>query len=197
MFALANCLSVQPGSDWNIVDFNRRENLIGSGFVAVSDPQTGDLYGFKCEGRICRPEVCDEILLLACGGPMVRNAIRGAYGMCVAFALIASPSGNAQAQSGPQRSLAQCGKTESFLLAKKSLAEGETLIAKADYKEASRVLTAGIAALGYSYNSTPMHDDSDLKLGAARSEEHAGRLENAANLRAGVLRWRLELCGRN
>jgi hypothetical protein len=42
---------------------------------------------------------------------------RGAYGMCVAFALITSPGGNAQAQSGPQRSLAQCGKTESFLLA--------------------------------------------------------------------------------
>jgi hypothetical protein len=56
-FALGNVLSVQPGSDWNIVDFNRRQKLIGSGFLAVSDGSSGDLYGFKCEGKACRPEV--------------------------------------------------------------------------------------------------------------------------------------------
>src|SRR5689334_24887696 len=57
LFALANVLSVRPGSEWNIVDFNRRNELIGGGFVAVSDPHTGDRYGFKCDGRACHSEV--------------------------------------------------------------------------------------------------------------------------------------------
>ena len=57
MFAFANVLSVQTDSDWNIVGFNRRDELIGSGFVAVSDPQTGDRYGFKSEGETCGCEV--------------------------------------------------------------------------------------------------------------------------------------------
>jgi hypothetical protein len=48
---------VQLGSDSNIVDLNRREELIGSGFVAVSDPHTRDWYGFKCESGICGSEV--------------------------------------------------------------------------------------------------------------------------------------------
>jgi hypothetical protein len=57
IFAFANVLSVQPDSELNIVDFNRRDELIGSGFVAVSDPHTGDRYGFRCEGKTCRSEV--------------------------------------------------------------------------------------------------------------------------------------------
>lgn len=56
-FALGNVLSVQPRSDWNIVDFNRRQKLIGSGYVAVSDSYSGDLYGFRCAGKDCSPEI--------------------------------------------------------------------------------------------------------------------------------------------
>jgi uncharacterized protein YdcH (DUF465 family) len=56
-FAFGNVLSVKSGSEWDIVNFNQRNELIGGGFVAVSDPHTGNLYGFKCEAGVCRPEV--------------------------------------------------------------------------------------------------------------------------------------------
>ena len=56
-FAFANVFSVASGGDWNIVDRNRKENLIGSGYVAISDPNTGDLYGFKSEDKRCRSQI--------------------------------------------------------------------------------------------------------------------------------------------
>jgi hypothetical protein len=56
-FALANVFSAQPGSSWNLLDINRREKLLGTGFVAVADNGAGDLYGFQCIEGVCHPEV--------------------------------------------------------------------------------------------------------------------------------------------
>jgi hypothetical protein len=56
-FALGNVFSVQRNSEWNVVEINRRENLLGSGFVAISDNYTGDLYGFRCDAGVCGDEI--------------------------------------------------------------------------------------------------------------------------------------------
>jgi len=84
--------------------------------------------------------------------------------------------------------------TKSFQQAKASLADAELLIAGSNYKEANRVLDIGLSALGYSYASPSVDDDTGLKLAAALSEERAGHLDTAAHMRANVLRTRLTLC---
>ena len=52
-FGFAKVFSVQPDSDFNLVAINRREGLVGSGFVAVSDNGAGDLYAFKVADGSC------------------------------------------------------------------------------------------------------------------------------------------------
>jgi hypothetical protein len=81
-------------------------------------------------------------------------------------------------------------------MAKASLADGERLITKSDYKEANRVLDAGISALGDRDHSPSVIDDTGQKLALASGEERVGHLNIAANIRAHVLRSRLaNRCG--
>jgi hypothetical protein len=98
--------------------------------------------------------------------------------------------GTAKAQSKVEPRQARCDMTESFQRAQTSLADGERLIAWSDYKEANRILSAGISALG-NYDVPSVVDDTGQKLVLASSEERAGHLNTAANIRASVLRSRL------
>ena len=56
-FAFGNVFSVDPSSEWYIVD--RNKGIERGNFVAVSDNGVGDLYGFEdCDG------VCNEKLVM-------------------------------------------------------------------------------------------------------------------------------------
>jgi hypothetical protein len=54
-FAFASVFSVEPGSDWNVVDRNR--DRAGGGFVRVSDSGCGDYYGFMASGGECEERI--------------------------------------------------------------------------------------------------------------------------------------------
>jgi hypothetical protein len=55
-FAFSNVFSVQDGSHWNVVSrqqkFKRPDN-----FIAISDNEAGDYYGFLTENGSCKPAV--------------------------------------------------------------------------------------------------------------------------------------------
>ncbi|WP_423800805.1 SMI1/KNR4 family protein [Neobacillus sp. SAB-20_R2A] len=56
-FAFTKIFSVSNG-EWNIIQQNKQINLINShNFIAVSDNEVGDFYGFKIENGICSPKV--------------------------------------------------------------------------------------------------------------------------------------------
>lgn len=53
-FAFTNIFSVNDLSDWYIVNLNNQIGLMEThSFLAVSDIETGDYYGFKIEKRVC------------------------------------------------------------------------------------------------------------------------------------------------
>jgi hypothetical protein len=54
-FAFTNVCSVNPRSQWSIVERNR--NLDIPQFVAVSDNGMGDFYGFRVRDGKCQPEI--------------------------------------------------------------------------------------------------------------------------------------------
>jgi hypothetical protein len=106
------------------------------------------------------------------------------------FALLVSLLGTAQGQIMFEPRPERCD------MAKTSLADGVRLITKSDYKEANRVLAAGISALGDCCHSPSVIDDTGQKLTLASGEERVGHLNIAANIRASVLRSRLaDRCG--
>ncbi|MBT2644786.1 SMI1/KNR4 family protein [Bacillus sp. ISL-41] len=56
-FAFTNIFSVSD-SEWNIIQQNNEINLINSHkFIAVSDNEIGDYYGFEIKSGICSPKV--------------------------------------------------------------------------------------------------------------------------------------------
>ncbi|WP_082459498.1 SMI1/KNR4 family protein [Bacillus sp. FJAT-25509] len=56
-FAFTNIFTVNNG-EWNIIQLNNQINLINSHkFIAVSDNEVGDFYGFEIENGICNPKV--------------------------------------------------------------------------------------------------------------------------------------------
>ena len=57
-FAFMNVFSVDPSSEWNIVERNRAAGLVGTGFLAISDDETGGLYGFRVVKGVCEPAPC-------------------------------------------------------------------------------------------------------------------------------------------
>lgn len=54
-FAFVNVFSVQTGSQWNIVQRNKRHAI--DAFIAISDNGVGDLYGFGVSDGVCRPHI--------------------------------------------------------------------------------------------------------------------------------------------
>ena len=54
-FAFANVFSVRADSEWSVVERNRA--LAVSGFVAISDNEAGDVYGFEVVDGRCRPQI--------------------------------------------------------------------------------------------------------------------------------------------
>lgn len=55
-FAFTNVFSVQPNSEWYIVDRNKGIEL-SENFLAVSDDEAGGYYGFLIKSGICKPKV--------------------------------------------------------------------------------------------------------------------------------------------
>jgi hypothetical protein len=57
-FALGTIFSVQAGSEWNVVDVNRKwADSLGKGFVAIADNHCGDFHGFRYESGQCAPQI--------------------------------------------------------------------------------------------------------------------------------------------
>lgn len=57
-FAFTNIFSVNEESDWSVISQNIEIGLISSyAFLAVSDNQAGDYYGFQVIERKCESEV--------------------------------------------------------------------------------------------------------------------------------------------
>lgn len=53
-FAFSNIFSVNKESEWYIVNQNKNIGLFDTlGFLAISDNEVGDYYGFKIENRVC------------------------------------------------------------------------------------------------------------------------------------------------
>jgi hypothetical protein len=93
--------------------------------------------------------------------------------------------------SFPRLESGSCSSTEAYKNALALLSEGQTFLDKADYKEASRVLDAGILALGHAYYSRSTIDDTGQRLASIYSFTAP---KDAANTRATVLGARLEAC---
>ncbi|MCF6409725.1 SMI1/KNR4 family protein [Pseudalkalibacillus salsuginis] len=56
-FAFTNIFSVKD-SEWNIVQINNEIKLIKShNFIAISENEVGDFYGFKVNNGVCNPKV--------------------------------------------------------------------------------------------------------------------------------------------
>jgi hypothetical protein len=56
-FAFTNIFSVAD-SEWNIIQLNNEINLINSHkFIAISDNEVGDYYGFEIKSGLCNPKV--------------------------------------------------------------------------------------------------------------------------------------------
>jgi hypothetical protein len=87
--------------------------------------------------------------------------------------------------------LGSCSATDAYKNALALLSEGETFLHNADYKEANRVLDAGIFALGHTYYSRSTIDDTGQKLASIYPFTAA---KEAANTKATVLGARLEAC---
>ena len=55
-FAFTNVFSVQPDSEWCIVDRNKGVDL-AENFIAISDDEAGGYYGFLIDSGVCGPEI--------------------------------------------------------------------------------------------------------------------------------------------
>lgn len=56
-FGFSNVFSVQPGSEWNVETRNSRLEAGVVDFLAISDPGTGDYYGFRLADGASTPNV--------------------------------------------------------------------------------------------------------------------------------------------
>ncbi|CAG1023198.1 hypothetical protein MTYM_02264 [Methylococcales bacterium] len=54
-FGLSKVFSVQPDSDWNVIDINLGAKALQEGYIAISDNETGDYFGYKIIEGICEP----------------------------------------------------------------------------------------------------------------------------------------------
>lgn len=55
-FAFTNVFSVQPDSEWFILDRNKEIEL-GEAFIAISDDEAGGYHGFLIDSGVCSREV--------------------------------------------------------------------------------------------------------------------------------------------
>jgi hypothetical protein len=57
-FCFTNVFSTNINSEWNIIEQNNRINLYNShNFLAVSDNEVGDYYGYEIKNGYCNPKV--------------------------------------------------------------------------------------------------------------------------------------------
>ncbi|WP_284646261.1 SMI1/KNR4 family protein [Paenibacillus silviterrae] len=57
-FAFTNIFSVNEDSEWHITERNIKIGLLYShNFIAVSDNEVGDFYGFQIENGVCNPSI--------------------------------------------------------------------------------------------------------------------------------------------
>lgn len=56
-FALSNVFSLQVGSDWNLLEKNKRHADILQGHIIISENGVGDFFGFKIDNGACSSKV--------------------------------------------------------------------------------------------------------------------------------------------
>lgn len=56
-FAFSNVYSLNPGSDWNVLDVNHEYQEIRDDHILISENGSGDFYGFRVIDGVCRSEI--------------------------------------------------------------------------------------------------------------------------------------------